>query len=96
MHAYIMCLNARDVRCLKTKLSSYKVMREIAVLPLLSAGLLSPVLTIRVLLIVYKIRYVRTFPLVITDFTFFNGNMDNKVPKQWSLIICNFGIRRIF
>ncbi len=51
------------------------------------------VLTIRGLLIVYKICYPRIFPSVIRGIY---SNMDNKMPKQLSLFICFFVIRGIF
>ncbi len=53
------------------------------------------VLGIRGLLIVSKIRYPRIFSQVIRRFCpFFNGKMDNKMPKQLFFVIRSFGIQR--
>ncbi len=34
-----------------------------------------------------------SYPLILP---FFNGNMDNKMPKQLSLVFCGSGIRGMF
>jgi hypothetical protein len=36
------------------------------------------------------------FPWLSMDFALFNGNMNNKIPKPWSLVIQGFGICGIF
>ena len=62
-------------------------------------GLLFAVLTIHGRWIVHKICYPRAFPSIIREFSTFYGKKGHKKgirrPKQWSLVICGFGIRGV-
>ena len=64
--------------------------------PLLSAGLLFAVLTIRSHQLCTKFVIRGHFPRLYADFALFNGKMGIKRPKWWSLVIHGFGIYGIF